>query len=288
MTSSTERNPPGRLFCPSKNKLVDATRFTSNDITFLIMKSPQLTRQERTSFSLPAVLARHWFMIFVILFGLLVGLPFVAPVLMRLGLIAPAKGIYLIYSFLCHQLPERSFFFFGTKTMYSLSDIQAVWQNTINPLVLRQFIGNPDMGWKTAWSDRMVSMYSSLFLFGIVWRLFRGRVQGLRWWWLVLLLLPMVVDGTSHMISDLWGLGGGFRDTNAWLAELTNYALQPSFYAGDALGSFNSWMRLLTGILFGIGIVWFTFPYVDETFSSVSQLVPAQKLGVQGNNDRTQ
>ena len=42
-----------------------------------------------------------------------------------------------------------------------------------------------------------------------------------------------------------------------------------TFYAGDALGSFNSWMRLITGILFGLGTVWLTFPYIEETAMDV-------------------
>jgi hypothetical protein len=67
-------------------------------------------------------------------------------------------------------------------------------------------------------------------------------------------------------VSDLAGIGQGFRDSNAWLAAITNQAFAPSFYAGDALGSFNAWMRLLTGILFGLGVVWFGFPYLDEAF----------------------
>lgn len=36
-----------------------------------------------------------------------------------------------------------------------------------------------------------------------------------------LLLLPMLVNGGTHMISDLAGLGQGFRDTNLWLAALS-------------------------------------------------------------------
>jgi hypothetical protein len=36
--------------------------------------------------------------------------------------------------------------------MYSLPEIQTAWQETFNPLILRQFVGNPEMGWKMAWS----------------------------------------------------------------------------------------------------------------------------------------
>jgi uncharacterized membrane protein len=209
----------------------------------------------------------HWFILFALLAGLYVLLPFLAPAFMAIGWSSAGKAIYFIYSFLCHQLPERSYFLFGPKVTYSLSEIQAAWQNTTNPLVLRQFIGSPAMGWKVAWSDRMVSMFTSIWFFGLLWYPFRRRLPKLPIWGLFLLLLPMALDGTSHFVSDFWGIGQGFRDTNLWLAALTGHLLPVSFYVGDAWGSFNSLMRLLSGILFGLGIVWFAFPYLDESFS---------------------
>ncbi|MBI4928418.1 MAG: hypothetical protein HY835_11670 [Anaerolineae bacterium] len=86
-------------------------------------------------------------------------------------------------------------------------------------------------------------------------------------------MLPMAVDGGSHFIGDLAGIGQGFRDSNAWLAVLTNHTFPASFYAGDAWGSFNSLMRLFTGIFFGLGIIWFGYPYLDETFSPTTRSV---------------
>jgi uncharacterized membrane protein len=115
-----------------------------------------------------------------------------------------------------------------------------------------------------AWSDRMVSMFTSVLLFAWLWWPFRKRIKPLPWWGLILFLLPMFVDGSTHAIGDLAGIGQGFRDSNAWLANLTGNALSPGFYAGDGLGSFNSWMRLVTGILFGLGIGWFGFPWIEE------------------------
>ena len=209
-------------------------------------------------------LQRHWILVFGIFFGLLAGLPFLAPVFMHLGWTGAGKGIYLVYSVLCHQLPERSFFLYGQKPMYSLAEVQSAWQVTINPAILRQFVGNAAMGWKVAWSDRMVSMYTSLWLFGVLWWPLRRKLKPLPWWGLALFLLPMALDGTSHLVSDFAGLGQGFRYTNQWLAMLTHNIFPAWFYAGDALGSFNSFMRLLSGILFGIGIIWFGMPYLDE------------------------
>lgn len=210
---------------------------------------------------------RHWFLLLNLGLGLYVSLPFLAPLLMHLGWNGAGKAIYFIYSFLCHQLPQRSFFLFGEKFTYSLSEIQAAWEPTTDPVVLRQFIGNPEMGWKVAWSDRMVSMYTSLWLFGLLWWPLRRHLRPLPWWGLILFLLPMALDGTSHLVSDLFGIDQGFRYNNAWLAMLTGNAFPSSFYIGDAWGSFNSLMRLLSGILFGWGVVWFAYPYVDEFFN---------------------
>ena len=219
-----------------------------------------------------------WIVPVTLLLGLYVGLPFLAPVFMEWGWTGPAKTIYLIYSGLCHQLPQRSYFLFGRQLTYSLAEIARAqephaWQNTLNPFVLRQFIGNPDMGWKVAWSDRMVSMFASPLLFGLLWWPLRKRLPRLPWWGLVLFLLPMALDGTTHMLSDLAGIGQGFRDSNAWLAVLTHGAFSPAFYAGDAWGSFNSLMRLVTGVLFGAGIVWFGYPYLDEAFTGYARIL---------------
>jgi uncharacterized membrane protein len=223
---------------------------------------------------LNAFLSKYWFLTFSAVFGLYVGLPFLAPVFMHVGWTSLGKGIYFIYSFLCHQLPQRSFFLFGPQVSYSLAEIQSAGVNTSDLLVLRQFIGSPEMGWKAAWSDRMVSMFTSVLLLGMAWRLLKRRIPRLPWWGLVLFLMPMAIDGTSHFISDLSGIGQGFRDSNAWLAAITNQAFAPGFYAGDALGSFNSWMRLLTGVFFGLGVVWFGFPYLDQAFTRSPEIHP--------------
>ncbi len=212
-------------------------------------------------------LSRYWLQAFLIVYGLWVWLPWLAPVLMHFDLPGPGRVLYFIYSFFCHQLPERSFFLFGPQPMYSLSEIQTVWQNTTNPLILRQFIGNPAVGWKLGWSDRMVSFYGGVWLVALLWWPLRRRVRALPWWGLALFLLPIVVDGGSHAISDLAGIDQGFRETNQWLAVLTHSALPTWFYDGNALGSFNSWMRLITGFLAAMGLVGFVFPAMEASFA---------------------
>ena len=210
-------------------------------------------------------LSSYWIVPLSILLGVYAGLPFLAPVFMRIGWEAAARGIYFSYSLLCHQLPQRSFFLFGPRLTYSLAEVQNAWQNTTNLLILRQFIGNAEMGWKVAWSDRMVWMFVSTWLFGFLWWPLRRRSKPLPWWGLVLFLLPMAVDGTSHFFSDLVGIVQGFRANNAWMIALTGGAFRSTFYVGDSWGSFNSLARLLSGVLFGLGIVWFGYPYLDGT-----------------------
>ncbi|MFZ6029225.1 MAG: DUF2085 domain-containing protein [Chloroflexota bacterium] len=213
-------------------------------------------------------LSHRWLLLLNLAFGLYVGLPFLAPIFMHIGWNGAGKVIYSLYSWLCHQLPQRSFFLFGDKFTYSLAEVQNAWQNTTDLLLLRQFIGTPEMGWKVAWSDRMVSMFVSTWLSGLLWWPIRRRLPALPLWGLGLFLLPMAVDGTTHFFSDLAGIGQGFRDDNAWLAALSAHVFPASFSAGDAWGSFNSWMRLLTGVLFGLGAVWFGYPYLDDAFSA--------------------
>ena len=204
------------------------------------------------------------------------GLPFLAPVLAHFGWTGPAKAIYAVYSLFCHQLPQRSYFLFGSQFTYSLIEIQSAWKISTNPLVLRQFIGNPEMGWKVAWSDRMVWMYTSILIFGLLWWWLRHRLRPLSWAGLILFLLPMAVDGTTHFISDLTGIGQGFRYDNMWLATLTREAFSQGFYMGDAWGSFNSLARLFTGVVFGMGIAWFGYPYLDDFFMGVLSLLHAR------------
>lgn len=217
-------------------------------------------------------LPRHWLLIFNLILALYAGLPWLAPIFMRLGWTGAGNVVYAVYSTQCHQLPQRSYFLFGPKWMYSLAEVKAAWYETDNPLLLRQFTGSPALGWKVAWSDRMVAMYTGLLVFGLMYAGVRRWLKPLPWPLAAVLILPMVVDGSTHFVSDLAGIGQGFRDHNVWLAALTANSFAPSFYSGDAFGSFNSWMRLITGLLFGLGLVWFSYPHLDRAFRTLPDL----------------
>lgn len=211
----------------------------------------------------------HWLFLFLVLFGIFNVLPFLAPVAMRLGWKPLGDLIYLLYVPLCHQMAQRSFFLFGNQLMYAPGQLplQLTGDLSANMLALKQFTGSANLGWKVAWSDRMVYMYSATWIAALVYAvLARHRpIRRFPIWLFLLLMLPMALDGGTHLISDLnSGLFEGFRYSNAWLVQVTSGVLSPSFYTGDGMGSFNSWMRFVSGLGFGVAIVGFLFPMLDR------------------------
>lgn len=225
--------------------------------TFSVRQSPAQRLEQR--------LLRGWPVILAVVLGIWVLLPFLAPAAMQAGFIGIAKAIYLFYGIQCHQLPQRSYFLFGPQLSYSLEQINAArGSDNLNPMLLRQFIGNEQIGYKVAWSDRMVSLYTSFAAGVAVYAALRQRIKPLPVLILIALLIPVGLDGVSHTVSDFWGIGNGFRDTNAWLRTMTGDIFPASFYAGDAWGSFNAWMRLISGVLAGVGLAWFLLPRFDK------------------------
>lgn len=243
----------------------------------------RLRQQETRKKALSALLwgLDHWILVLALLLGVVNVLPFLAPVFMRLNWEAPARLIYLLYSPMCHQMAQRSFFLFGAQPMYNIADLPVTLTGgkLAEMEALRAFIGSADWGWKVAWSDRMVYMFGGLGLAGIVYGLLRRQrvIQPVSVVGFVLLLLPMVIDGGTHLISDMaGGLTGGFRYENQWLVALTGHALPTWFYVGDALGSFNSWMRLISGLAFGLGSVWLAYPYLDRSITETAEALRAK------------
>lgn len=226
----------------------------------------------------------HWVLIFSVLFGVVNILPFVAPVLMRIGWTEPARWVYTLYSPLCHQMAQRSFFLFGQQPMVNLADLPVSLTGTTatDMLALRSFLGSPELGWKVAWSDRMVYMYGAVLLAGIAFAMIRHRrpVRPLGLLPFALLLVPITIDGATHMLSDFnGGMVAGFRYHNQWLADLTGNILPTWFYMGDAFGSFNAWMRLISGLTFGLGCVWLAFPYIDRAIVETAAELRAKLAG---------
>lgn len=242
---------------------------------------------------LDETIRRRWLALLILALGVWTLTPWLAPLFMHWGWTVPGRLIYMLYAAFCHQMPQRSWFFFGPKLSYSLAEVQAVWPEPATVWGLRGFVGTADMGWKLAWSDRMVSFYGGLFLFSLFYVLLRGPIRRsswrLSWRWLLVLLLPLALDGMTHMVSDLAGIGVGFRETNAWLAALTGNALPATFYAGDAWSSFNAILRLVTGLLGSFALIFWALPLLDGIYQpgreTINNLVTEDRMSRSDNEN---
>lgn len=115
-------------------------------------------------------MARHWVWTVNVIVALYAGLPFLAPLLMSVGWEAPAQVIYFVYSFLCHQIPERSFFIVGHKM---------------------------------AFCQRDAAIYSSVLIGGILFPLVRRWLKPLPWKLYLVLNAPLAIDGSVQLLG-LW------------------------------------------------------------------------------------
>lgn len=213
---------------------------------------------------------RAWLVLFVLLFLLVNILPLLAPLAMQSGAQGVGNALYDLYGIVSHQYAHRSYFFFGQQLTYTLEELPIELRGDVlhDTTMLKAFRGNETYGWKMAWSDRMMALAASWWLSAVLYGLlsWRSRARAFPLWLGLLCLLPLVIDGTTHWISDFDGLTAGFRYTNDWLAALTGNAFPQEFYVGDAPGSFNAWARLITGVLFGIGMVGYFFPRLERYF----------------------
>jgi uncharacterized membrane protein len=196
-------------------------------------------------------LSKHYLAIFNILVFIYVGLPFLAPTMMKVGADGPADIIYRAYGFVCHQLAYRSWFLFGEQIAYPrveantdfVSYQQATGLDGNDLFSAREFVGNEQIGYKVALCQRDVAIYGGILMFGLIFAISKRRNKSLHWLiWILIGVVPIAVDGLSQLISQL-PLGAiPFRESTPLL-------------------------RTVTGFLFGFMTAWFGYPYVEESMS---------------------
>lgn len=176
----------------------------------------------------------HWLALANLALGLYLALPLLAPVLMESGHPRTGQLLYTIFTPLCHQLPERSFFLFGEKWVYSYAELSRF----LGGVVPARYIGAVEIGFKAAVCQRDVAIYGFMVLGGVGFSLVRRRLKPLSWKLFGLLILPLAVDGTGQLVG-LW--------TSTWLS------------------------RVVTGALFGLACIWLAYPYVEQGMREVRQ-----------------
>ncbi|HET7143679.1 MAG TPA: DUF2085 domain-containing protein [Anaerolineales bacterium] len=228
-----------------------------------IKKGQNVTKGDSVSFWI----AKRYLLLLNLFMLFYVGLPFLAPTLMKLGAVVPAKAIYRIYSPLCHQFGFRSFFLFGEQAFYPLAEAglgngvktfeQASGIPNLNDpysytrFDARKFIGDETVGYKIALCERDVAIYLAILIFGIVFGLTGRRIKSLHWMlWLLIGIAPIGLDGFSQLFSQFdW----------PWLASIIPYRESTPY------------LRALTGFLFGLATAWFAYPNIEESMNETRQ-----------------
>ncbi len=207
-------------------------------------------------------LSKTWLWLVIGFFTLFVGLPFLAPTLMHLGMEGPARVIYAMYTPLCHQFAFRSWFLFGEQAAYPravagvsglasyesyasldpyFAGVPDLSQWSVELIELsRTFVGNEMMGYKVALCERDVATYGALLGFSIFFAFARRRLRPVPLLLYAFLGLgPIALDGVSQLLSappiSLWPV----REST------------PLF-------------RTVTGAFFGLMNGWLALPYLEE------------------------
>lgn len=101
----------------------------------------------------------------------LVALPILAPVLLKLGLIFPAKIIYFIYSFFCHQFATRSIHLFD---------------------------------YQYAWCARDAGIWAGVAF--VAWALKYNKIKPIKWYWVIPFAIPIGLDGGIQTVFTMLNL----------------------------------------------------------------------------------
>jgi len=130
--------------------------------------------------------------------GILLGFVVLTPILAYFGVQPLASVLFRSTHAICDQIPSHSFFVCGHQVGIC---------------------------------SRCCALYGSIWLSSMIFRFVRRRVEPLRWYILILFLLPMALDGGTQLF--------GWRESNVYL-------------------------RIITGALFGLGMMWFALPHVQK------------------------
>jgi uncharacterized membrane protein len=221
------------------------------------LSSSKWTKADRFSYWI----AKHYMAFLNTLVLLYFALPFLAPLLMQVGAVRPARMIYGLYGATCHQLAFRSWFLFGEQPAYprsaaGLPELTTYEQMTGNhPEDMesaRAFIGDEVSGYKVALCQRDLAIYGSILLFGLIFVATGRVIPGLPWYiWVLLALVPIGLDGVGQLVS------------------------QPPFNLIPYRES-TPLLRTFTGFLFGFATAWFAYPMVEETMADTRRIMDAK------------
>ncbi len=168
---------------------------------------------------------------YLTLLGGLVSLAFLAPITLALGLTPIAKVLYFIYSFFCHQFANRSIHLFD---------------------------------YQLAWCARDTGIWIGFFIVALLIKL--GKIKGIRWYWVILFVIPIALDGGIQTIFTMLNVSA----TGSLIAD-------PAYVS-------NNLMRFMTGSIFGIGVSLWLSPLMQTKIITEKKDVLKTKLALKNKN----
>lgn len=141
---------------------------------------------------------RHWLLVANLVNGVIWLGAVAVPLMMAIGPPHLGAALFSAYHLICQQNPDHSYFL---------------------------------LGYQMAMDQRMMAIYASMLLAGVVYWMMGRRLGSLHWRYYGLAIIPIAVDGFTQLF--------GWRTSN-W--EL----------------------RSITGTLFGVATAWLMYPYLDE------------------------
>jgi uncharacterized membrane protein len=153
----------------------------------------------------------------------------------QLGWWGIADPIYTLYAIQCHQLPERAPHIFGYE-------VCQCW--------------------------RCSALYGGMFLFALTFLVLRSRnFPMFKWfktplpvWIFLVLLIPMLADGLTHMF--------GVRDT----FDMSTPSTFGNFFVGSQVLSLNWFLRIFTGLTAAAAAIWFSVPRMQRAMEEAEAL----------------
>lgn len=269
---------PYQIKAPFDIKTIKVTLGAAQDRLFQLEKASKESHQRKVergkkiSFGdwLFHWLSNRYMFVFNAFVFIHLGLAVLAPVLQANGYTGPAKVVYVVYGRLCHQLAFRSWFIYGEQKAYPRDianvDLPLTFEEAtgIHPYDIdaaHQFVGNDRLGYKMALCQRDIAIYGAILVFGIIFSLTGKRIPSLPiWWWFILGIMPIGLDGISQIISQLpWDIIPVRESTPL--------------------------LRTITGGLFGFATAWFGYPVVEETMADTRKLLTVKFNAVQATHN---
>lgn len=233
--------------------------------------------------------ARNWLKIIMVILGIYVTMPWVAPTLAKLGLDSAANAIYTFYSPFCHQFAFRSIFLYGEQPVYPRGAADTNWKpfeeyavesdafiheyqywytfyrqgnnpapptiddlqefSVAQQIAARHFIGDETVGYKTTLCARDVAIYTMIFVGGLIYWRFRWRIRPLPF-------LLYVFVGLGPIGLDGFSQLLSYPPFEFWAVRET----EPIF-------------RLVTGGIFGLMSAWLGFPYIERSMQDTVEQI---------------